>query len=594
MAIYTLEYHFLFGRFDGPQVSTYSAESGEAQPLSGAGASPASAGPDAIAAPHSPAHPAGGRRGRAPRARSGPATPRRRYPTTPRAHAVATPRPVAATPPKGHAPPLTPRSAPSGASPVTPAPPARGVVPAPQKAPPPKASPSSPPPGFSGPITPSNLPAGKTPMAWPQATAPVVWADPGKINYGADAAKLSGATPRIAPVAAKTPAGAPPPVTPQHAAATPPGPPAPATPPGPPAPATPQRAPTTPAGPPAPATPAPPPASSRDNPFFTKENADALRASAARRGVDPLDLATVISYETERSFNPNIWGGSPWSGGEYRRGGNYMGLIQFGKPERKQYGAHEGQSFVEQLPAVEAYLKDRGFQPGMGILDLYSTINAGSPGHYNLSDDGGRHTVRTHVQQMLAGVDRQLAREFLDSGGVEARQTMTPSASLGRPVFIGDSIAHGLRGAAHGEGDTKIGRGPQAVLGSIANLPAGALAGRSVVISSGASNYPAGAGALSDQIAAAKEKGATPGRITVMGVGPRRDFAGVNERLRGIAQGAGARFQPLLETGRDLVHPKNYDALLRAVATPEPAVTTPVSAGRSTGAQAGATAAKTP
>jgi len=543
MAVTTREYNLLFGQFDGIGGSYSMQESGELPPLSGPGAAPTTADPSELGAPLSAAH---RRSGRSPHSRRGPATPHVSHPA-PRARAAqgATPHRVS---------PVTPHA--SGAHPSPARPVSHGATPRPTA----PITPSQPAPA-------SGQPASSAPSPPASSPAPVKWADPGKINYGADAARLSGApagstTPKA--VGGATPASAPAPTTPKPVTTTPAAPPAHATPSA----AAPQAtrtgmAPVTPAGPAAPATPAPPPASSVKNPYFTRENAEALKESAARLGTSPEALATAIAYETEGTFSPKIWGGA---------GGQFMGLIQFGGGgwrghwEREKYGANEKQSFKEQLPAVEAYLKDRGFKPGMGLLDLYSTINAGSPGKYNLSDDGGRHTVRTHVAQMQRDVGG-LAREFLDSGSAEARQTMTPKPAVAPAAFIGDSLAHGLRGAARGFGDTQIRRPPQEVLGAIKRLPEGALSGRPVVISSGASNAPTQAGMLSEQIEAAKAKGAEPSRITVLGVGPRSDFKGVNERLKDIATQSGARFQPLLETDRGLVHPKDYGALLRALGT---------------------------
>ncbi|MCJ2097695.1 hypothetical protein [Methylobacterium sp. E-046] len=97
------------------------------------------------------------------------------------------------------------------------------------------------------------------------------------------------------------------------------------------------------------------------------------------RGEDPLDLATVMSYETGGTMSPSQYGGA---------GGRHVGLIQFGPREADKYGASPDQSFQEQLPGVERYLTARGFQPGMSRLDLYSTINAGRPGLYGASDAG--------------------------------------------------------------------------------------------------------------------------------------------------------------------------------------------------------------
>lgn len=108
-----------------------------------------------------------------------------------------------------------------------------------------------------------------------------------------------------------------------------------------------------------------------------------------------------------------------------------MGLIQFGPPERAQYGANENQTFKEQLGAVERYLKDRGYKPGMGINDLYSTILAGRPG-LNRADSGG--TVNEHVERMKRGM-RARANLFLKGG--EPSETQS-----GQDVIPGQSDPH--------------------------------------------------------------------------------------------------------------------------------------------------------
>lgn len=110
---------------------------------------------------------------------------------------------------------------------------------------------------------------------------------------------------------------------------------------------------------------------------MTPEIASAITASAGRLGIDPTDLGTAISFETGGTLSPGQYGGA---------GGKHLGLIQFGPEEQKKYGVKPDQPFGEQMNAVEAYLRDRGLKPGMGMLDLYSTINAGSPGRYNASD----------------------------------------------------------------------------------------------------------------------------------------------------------------------------------------------------------------
>lgn len=138
----------------------------------------------------------------------------------------------------------------------------------------------------------------------------------------------------------------------------------------------------------------------------TAELRDAIPAAAKELGVSPEDLATVISYETGGTFSPGIRGGA---------GNRHIGLIQFGPAEQAMYGANQQQSAAEQMRAVVKYLKHRGFRQGMDILDLYSTINAGSPGRYGASDannGGAPGTVRDKVNNQM-GAHRRKARALL-------------------------------------------------------------------------------------------------------------------------------------------------------------------------------------
>ena len=139
----------------------------------------------------------------------------------------------------------------------------------------------------------------------------------------------------------------------------------------------------------------------------TNELRSAIVAASRELGVSPQDLATVISYETAGTFSTDIRGG---------KNNKYIGLIQFGETEQAKYGAYQGQSPTEQMAAVVRYLKDRGFKPGMGILDLYSTINAGAPGKYGASDTavgGAPGTVADKVNTQF-GPHAAKAAQFLD------------------------------------------------------------------------------------------------------------------------------------------------------------------------------------
>lgn len=113
-----------------------------------------------------------------------------------------------------------------------------------------------------------------------------------------------------------------------------------------------------------------------------------LRQRAADKGYNADDLMKVINYES--SGRPDVWGG---------KNNQYYGLIQFGPEERKQFGVDTAHpSATNQIDAAFKFLDARGFKPGMGLLDLYSTVNAGSPGHYKASDGNG--TVASHVAAM--------------------------------------------------------------------------------------------------------------------------------------------------------------------------------------------------
>jgi hypothetical protein len=120
----------------------------------------------------------------------------------------------------------------------------------------------------------------------------------------------------------------------------------------------------------------------------------AIRASATSLGIDPVDLATTIGYETAGTYDP-------WKKGPTTKWGTHRGLIQWGEPQAAQYGVAEDTPVEQQMQAVTQYLRDRGVQPGMGTEDIYSAINAGSVGRPNASDRPG-FTVRRHAQEMEA------------------------------------------------------------------------------------------------------------------------------------------------------------------------------------------------
>jgi hypothetical protein len=130
--------------------------------------------------------------------------------------------------------------------------------------------------------------------------------------------------------------------------------------------------------------------------------ASGIRASSAELGVNPHDLATIISYETAGTFNPS-------KRGPITRYGQHQGLIQFGELQAKQYGVNFNNPINSQLGkngAIVKYMRHAGVKPGMGLLDMYSAVNAGHVGMNNASDaqnGGAPGTVADKVNYQMEG-----------------------------------------------------------------------------------------------------------------------------------------------------------------------------------------------
>lgn len=147
-----------------------------------------------------------------------------------------------------------------------------------------------------------------------------------------------------------------------------------------------------------------------------------IEETAKSLGIDPVDLATAISYETGGTFDPT-------KAGPTTKWGQHKGLIQFGEPQAKQYGVDWNNPVGSQLGpdgAVAKYLRDTGVKPGMGMLDIYSAINAGGVGRYGASDaaaGGAPGTVADKVNSQMAGHRAKALAMF--GGG----QPATPAAA---------------------------------------------------------------------------------------------------------------------------------------------------------------------
>ncbi|MEZ5782359.1 MAG: hypothetical protein R3D70_12170 [Rhizobiaceae bacterium] len=165
--------------------------------------------------------------------------------------------------------------------------------------------------------------------------------------------------------------------------------------------------------------------------------------AADQLGVSAKDLATVISYETGGTFSTSA-----------NNGQGHIGLIQFGPAEQKKYGAYLGQAFEGQMQAAIRYLKDRGLQPGMGLLDLYSTINAGRPGLYNRSDaanGGAPGTVLDKVLYQMEG-HKKNADKILGQVPGAVQTAAEKGTKLGSATGVKAGLIEGAEVAGAGGG----------------------------------------------------------------------------------------------------------------------------------------------
>ena len=79
---------------------------------------------------------------------------------------------------------------------------------------------------------------------------------------------------------------------------------------------------------------------------MNKELRLAILETAKEIGANPVDLATVFSYETGGTFDP-------WKRGPTTKWGTHRGLIQWGEPQQRQYGVYRGMPVRDQVKAAE-------------------------------------------------------------------------------------------------------------------------------------------------------------------------------------------------------------------------------------------------
>lgn len=170
------------------------------------------------------------------------------------------------------------------------------------------------------------------------------------------------------------------------------------------------------------------------NIIMSNELADAIKASSTRLGVDPQDLATAMSYETAGTFDP-------WKKGPTTKWGEHRGLIQWGEPQRAKYGVTQDMPVTAQVEAAERYLKDAGVKPGMGLLDIYSAINAGGVGRYDRLDaaaGGAPGTVKDKVETQM---EAHKAKAAALLGGTYTPDIKPSDRAPTRPITVPEQMA---------------------------------------------------------------------------------------------------------------------------------------------------------
>lgn len=104
---------------------------------------------------------------------------------------------------------------------------------------------------------------------------------------------------------------------------------------------------------------------------FTPEKAKSIKATSERLGINPNDLAQIISFETGGTFDPSQ---------KNLSGGSARGLIQFMPSTARAMGttteALAAMSFDDQMLYVEKYLKGRGIGKNgkTSLPDMYDAV----------------------------------------------------------------------------------------------------------------------------------------------------------------------------------------------------------------------------
>jgi hypothetical protein len=166
--------------------------------------------------------------------------------------------------------------------------------------------------------------------------------------------------------------------------------------------------------------------------YSPTKNASAIQGGivgiANKFGMDPVDVATFMRYETGGTLDP-------LQSGPVTHNGHHVGLIQMGDVQQKEVGINLNpnngpiSSLDEQFAGIDKYFEKHGFykwlknNPDASVyqkrLAMYATVNAGNPFSINASDagnGGAPGTVTDKVNDMFSdrnGSHYQRAKEYM-------------------------------------------------------------------------------------------------------------------------------------------------------------------------------------
>ena len=177
-------------------------------------------------------------------------------------------------------------------------------------------------------------------------------------------------------------------------------------------------------------------------------------------------------------------------------------------------------------------------------------------------DEEGNYTNRAGFVQLedgnITAVSNKLEVPKADEkvAAVSAPEQTQIEASPENTLFIGDSIAQGLRDAAQGQGNTTVGRKPHEVLSAMEEMGAESFKGKRVILSTGLSNNTQDLESVRKQLEFLKSAGAD---VQIAGMSnSRKDLAPGNQQLQQLSSEYGYKFMGGFKAGKDKIHPTNY------------------------------------